>query len=131
MIGRSEFQSGGITRLIFREKPDARDFLVQCEQVRDSVEKSFQPVIICPSVLQHVGFWRKIVSVSGLPFAPLFEVFTQVIFQSNMPQLNKYSSRITQPASQGASQAMLYATGLSTDDMQKPQVGIASVWYEG
>jgi dihydroxy-acid dehydratase len=48
-----------------------------------------------------------------------------------MPQLNKFSSRITQPASQGASQAMLYATGMSTDDMQKPQVGIASVWYEG
>src|SRR5437870_4755439 len=44
---------------------------------------------------------------------------------------NKFSSRITQPKSQGASQAMLYATGLSDDDMQKPQVGIASVWYEG
>src|SRR6188472_3428547 len=46
-------------------------------------------------------------------------------------QTNKYSSRITQPASQGASQAMLYATGLKEADMQKPQVGIASVWYEG
>lgn len=34
-------------------------------------------------------------------------------------QLNRYSSRITQPASQGASQAMLYATGLSEDDLQK------------
>src|SRR6478672_4121558 len=45
--------------------------------------------------------------------------------------LNKYSSRITQPASQGASQAMLLATGLSPDDLNKPQVGIASVWYEG
>jgi len=46
-------------------------------------------------------------------------------------QLNKYSSRITQPKSQGASQAMLYATGLTEEDMDKPQVGIASVWYEG
>ncbi len=45
--------------------------------------------------------------------------------------LNKYSSRITQPKSQGASQAMLYGTGLSREDMDKPQVGIASVWYEG
>jgi dihydroxy-acid dehydratase len=45
--------------------------------------------------------------------------------------LNKYSSRITQPKSQGASQAMLYGTGLSREDMNKPQVGIASVWYEG
>jgi len=49
-----------------------------------------------------------------------------------MPQiLNKYSSRITQPKSQGASQAMLYATGLVEQDLQKPQVGIASVWFEG
>src|ERR1700728_3212179 len=45
--------------------------------------------------------------------------------------LNKYSSQITQPKSQGASQAMLYATGLREPDMDKPQVGIASVWYEG
>jgi dihydroxy-acid dehydratase len=44
---------------------------------------------------------------------------------------NKYSSQITQPKSQGASQAMLYATGLSEEDMGKPQVGIASVWLEG
>src|ERR1700742_3852034 len=46
-------------------------------------------------------------------------------------QLNKYSSRITQPKSQGASQAMLYATNLTPEDMNKPQVGIASVWFEG
>ncbi|EFJ41260.1 hypothetical protein VOLCADRAFT_77661 [Volvox carteri f. nagariensis] len=45
--------------------------------------------------------------------------------------LNKYSSRITQPKSQGASQAMLYATGLREEDMNKPQIGISSVWYEG
>ncbi len=48
----------------------------------------------------------------------------------NQP-LNKYSSKITQPKSQGASQAMLYATGMSTADMDKPQIGIGSVWYEG
>ncbi len=46
-------------------------------------------------------------------------------------QLNKYSSRITQPKSQGASQAMLYGTGLTEDDMQKAQIGIVSMWYEG
>jgi dihydroxy-acid dehydratase len=45
--------------------------------------------------------------------------------------LNKYSRHITQPKSQGASQAMLYAVGLSDDDMNKPQVGIASMGYEG
>ncbi len=46
-------------------------------------------------------------------------------------QLNKYSSHITQPKSQGASQAMLYGTGLTAEDMNKAQVGIASMWYEG
>src|SRR5689334_23577530 len=46
-------------------------------------------------------------------------------------KLNRYSSRITQPASQGASQAMLIATGLSWADLDKPQVGIGAVWYDG
>lgn len=46
-------------------------------------------------------------------------------------KINKISSRITQPRSQGASQAMLYGTGLSRADMDKAEVGIASVWYEG
>ena len=46
-------------------------------------------------------------------------------------QLNRYSARITQEKSQGASQAMLYATGMTDKDMAKPQVGIASVWFEG
>ncbi|MCO5186816.1 MAG: dihydroxy-acid dehydratase [Anaerolineae bacterium] len=48
-----------------------------------------------------------------------------------MGQLNTYSARITQQKSQGASQAMLYGTGLTEDDMQKAQVGITSMWYEG
>ena len=46
-------------------------------------------------------------------------------------KLNKYSARITQPKSQGASQAMLHGTGLTAEDMDKAQVGISSVWYEG
>ncbi|MEM9418028.1 MAG: dihydroxy-acid dehydratase [Planctomycetota bacterium] len=45
--------------------------------------------------------------------------------------LNRYSKTVTQPARQGASQAMLHATGLTREDLKKPQVGIASVWYEG
>lgn len=48
-----------------------------------------------------------------------------------MGQLNTYSARITQQKSQGASQAMLYGTGLTEGDMQKAQVGITSMWYEG
>jgi hypothetical protein len=35
---------------------------------------------------------------------------------------NKFSARITQPKSQGASQAMLFATGLKDEDMSKAQV---------
>jgi dihydroxy-acid dehydratase len=46
-------------------------------------------------------------------------------------KLNRYSSRITEPKSQGASQAMLYGTGLTDADMAKPEIGIASVWWEG
>ncbi|KYG44063.1 hypothetical protein M433DRAFT_145254 [Acidomyces richmondensis BFW] len=45
--------------------------------------------------------------------------------------LNKVSRHITQPIAQGASQAMLYATGLNESDLQRPQVGISSVWYAG
>jgi len=48
-----------------------------------------------------------------------------------MSVLNKISSKITQVKSQGASQAMLYGTGMTEADMNKPQIGIASVWYEG
>lgn len=48
-----------------------------------------------------------------------------------MSDLNKYSRKITQPRVQGASQAMLYGTGMTEEDMNKAQVGIASVWYEG
>ncbi|KAI9268696.1 dihydroxy-acid dehydratase [Sporodiniella umbellata] len=52
-------------------------------------------------------------------------------YASDSKKLNKYSANITQPKSQGASQAMLYATGLTDEDMSKAQVGISSVWYEG
>jgi dihydroxy-acid dehydratase len=48
-----------------------------------------------------------------------------------MAKRNRTSERITSPKSQGASQAMLLATGLSPDDLSKAQVGIASCWFEG
>lgn len=50
---------------------------------------------------------------------------------TNPLKLNKYSARITEPKSQGASQAVLHGAGLSDSDMDKPQIGISSVWYEG
>jgi len=45
--------------------------------------------------------------------------------------MNKWSRTLTGPKKQGASQAMLYATGLTEEDMSKPQIGVCSVWYEG
>ncbi len=45
--------------------------------------------------------------------------------------LNKYSRRVTQDPTQPGAQAMLHATGLSTDDLKKPQIGIASTGWEG
>lgn len=46
-------------------------------------------------------------------------------------RINRYSAVVTQPKARGASQAMLYATGMTEEDMEKPQVGIASMWWEG
>ncbi|MCF7559156.1 dihydroxy-acid dehydratase [Sabulilitoribacter multivorans] len=48
-----------------------------------------------------------------------------------MSELNKHSRRLTQDESQPASQAMLYAVGLTDEDMNKAQVGIASTGYDG
>ena len=43
---------------------------------------------------------------------------------------NKYSSKITQDKSQGASQAMLYATGMTDEDFTKAQVCVFSNWFD-
>ncbi len=48
-----------------------------------------------------------------------------------MNNLKKYSKRVTHDDSQPASKAMLHAIGLSTEDLNKPFVGIASTGYEG
>jgi len=45
--------------------------------------------------------------------------------------INRTSKIITQPKSQGASQAMLHAIGMTPEDLNKAQVGICSVWYQG
>src|SRR6056297_1733550 len=46
-------------------------------------------------------------------------------------KINKFSSRLTESQSQVGSKAMLYATGLSEDDMKKAQIGIASTGWDG
>ena len=45
--------------------------------------------------------------------------------------LNKYSRHLTQVRSQAGSLAMLYGIGLTDEDLTKPQVGIASMGWEG
>jgi dihydroxy-acid dehydratase len=46
-------------------------------------------------------------------------------------ELNKYSKNLTQDPTQPAAQAMLYGIGLTDDDMEKAQVGVASMGYDG
>ena len=81
---------------------------------------------LCPcSILGAYGIDRYAPSPHGVT-VPIRQTLNR------MPEpLNRYSARVTRPKSQGASQAMLYGTGLTEADMERPQVGIASVWYEG
>ena len=45
--------------------------------------------------------------------------------------LNKYSKTITQDETRPAAQSMLHAIGLTTEDLKKPQIGIASTGWDG
>lgn len=91
-------------------------------------------VIGAPLKMSHVCPSRA--GRAGCGLSPLQAVAD--VLQKGAPEtlpsaknLNKYSSRITQPKSQGASQAMLYATGLKGEDMNKPQVRRHSAVDEG
>lgn len=62
----------------------------------------------------------------------------EVVLRSTKPPtaneatvLNKFSREVTQSPERGGAQAMLHAVGLSVDDLNKAQVGISSVWWEG
>ena len=48
-----------------------------------------------------------------------------------MMELNKYSKTITLDPTQPAAQAMFYGIGLTDEDLQKAQVGIVSMGYDG
>lgn len=48
-----------------------------------------------------------------------------------MTDLNRYSRIITQDPTQPAAQAQLYALGLTEEDLEKAQVGIVSMGYDG
>lgn len=53
------------------------------------------------------------------------------LYEMKEPFTNRYSSMLTSNKKQGASQAMLYATGLEPADMEKAFVGVGSIWYDG
>ncbi len=46
-------------------------------------------------------------------------------------EINRYSRILTQDPTQPAAQAMLYGIGLTDEDLNKAQVGIASMGYDG
>lgn len=48
-----------------------------------------------------------------------------------MNEINKYSKVLTQDITQPAAQAMLYGIGLTDADLQKAQVGVVSMGYDG
>ena len=48
-----------------------------------------------------------------------------------MSGINRYSRTLTQDETQPAAQAMLYGIGLTDEDMNKAQVGIVSMGYDG
>lgn len=48
-----------------------------------------------------------------------------------MSTINRYSKTLTQDPTQPAAQAMLYGIGFTPEDMDKAQVGIASMGYDG
>jgi dihydroxy-acid dehydratase len=53
--------------------------------------------------------------------------------EDGTPVLNKWSSTLTKNHDFPGAQAMLYAAGVPNEKMMKtaPQVGIASIWWEG
>ncbi|GAB3785100.1 dihydroxy-acid dehydratase [Spirosoma horti] len=54
-----------------------------------------------------------------------------MIAEQPTTELNRFSRTLTQEISNPAAKAMLYGVGLSEEDMQKAQIGIASTGYEG
>lgn len=45
--------------------------------------------------------------------------------------MNRYSARLTQDRAQVGSRAMLFATGMTEDDLERAQIGVASMWFDG
>ncbi|KAK1835927.1 dihydroxy-acid dehydratase [Podospora conica] len=85
-----------------------------------------------PQTLLRAGAPRALAASRRLPLRTAQRFLSSTTSRNaEEKQLNRVSSTITQHKSQGASQAMLYATGMTEEDMSKAQIGISSVWYEG
>lgn len=82
-----------------------------------------QPRYIIPLLTQSLILSRRTPSAISTRFSSSQS--------GNDDGLNRVSRHITQPKAQGASQAMLYATGLTESDMNLAQVGISSTWWSG
>ncbi|PMD18220.1 dihydroxy-acid dehydratase [Hyaloscypha hepaticicola] len=83
-------------------------------------------------MLPHMGRGALTARTAGKYIRGISSSSSRRSSQNDEPrQLNKISATITQPKSQGASQAMLYATGMTEESLNKAQVGISSVWYTG
>ncbi len=59
------------------------------------------------------------------------KLISKSISENYSMELNKYSKTVTQDPTQPAAQAMLHGIGLTTEDLNKPMIGIASTGYEG
>ncbi|KAL2263288.1 hypothetical protein VTK26DRAFT_7478 [Humicola hyalothermophila] len=86
--------------------------------------------MLSPSLLR-AGAPRALAASRALPLRNQARLLSACPRRYADEKLNRVSATITQPKSQGASQAMLYGTGMTEEDMSKAQVGISSVWYEG
>jgi len=60
---------------------------------------------------------------------PIFVIWKNLII--SLMSLNKFSRTLTQEITNPAAKAMLYGIGLTSEDMNKAQIGIASTGYEG
>jgi dihydroxy-acid dehydratase len=65
------------------------------------------------------------------PFLPNLSTPLDEKLSQNKKKLNSFSATLTEDLSQSGSQAMLHGVGLTRDDFQKAQVGIASMGWEG
>ncbi|KAK9461721.1 dihydroxy-acid/6-phosphogluconate dehydratase [Lipomyces oligophaga] len=79
----------------------------------------------------RLAFARRTVTSTSFSRRRTFVSSAKRQLEDDLKNLNHFSAEITQPKSQGASQAMLYATGFTDEDFNRGQVGISSVWYSG